>query len=202
MVSPAVAPRAAPGSSVQAGTVGAITEGLGDPGMVRSDLSLATVSPGPEAPGAGPTALRHGAPGSDAADPRAIAAQLGDAFVSALPDGAVEISLRPEELGRVRLVLSPDAGGLTVTLAAERPETLDQMRRAIDTLAADLRDLGYAGLNFRFDRSGHPGGRPSRPAADPAAMAEIAPAAAADRAAAGMAAGLPLRAAARLDIRL
>ncbi|MCU0906955.1 MAG: flagellar hook-length control protein FliK [Rhodobacteraceae bacterium] len=178
-----------------------ITEAVADTGLFRPETGV-LASSAPDIPESAATTARHPGASGDAADPRAIAAQLGDAFVSALPDGAVEISLRPEELGRVRMVLAPDGSGMTVTLMAERPETLDQMRRAIDTLAADLRDLGYQGLNFRFDRSGHPGGRQGRPTPEGQGMPDVAPVAAAERAAAGMAASLQVRSAARLDIRL
>lgn len=179
-----------------------ITELSAGTALFRPEFAPGVPAPPQDSAGSTGTVARHASASGDAPDPRAIAAQLGEAFVSSLPDGAVEISLRPEELGRVRMVLSPDAGSMTVTLTAERPETLDQMRRAIDTLAADLRDLGYAGLSFRFDRSGHPGGRQGRPAVEAPGVAEAAPAAAAERAAAGMAASLQLRTAARLDIRL
>ncbi len=109
------------------------------------------------------------------ADPRAVAAQLAEAFVSALPDGAVEIALDPVELGRVRLVLSPDGAAMSVYLSAERPDTLELMRRAIDTLAGDLRELGYGTLNFRFDQSGDPPRRPGRDGAADRATATADP---------------------------
>jgi hypothetical protein len=191
----------APGT-VEAHRAAATPEPVGDAGLFRPDAGLATLSPAPDAPGSASAPARPGAAGGDAPEARALASQLGEAFVSALPDGAVEISLRPEELGRVRMVLSPESGGLAVTLMAERPETLDQMRRAIDTLAADLRDLGYAGLSFRFDRSGHPGGRPGRPAEEGPTLPEAASVPVAERGLAGIASGLQVRTAARLDIRL
>jgi len=179
---------------------GPLPDVMADAGPFRTD---APVSPSSTLPDVASAAAARTTPGGgDAPDPRALAAQLTEAFVSALPDGAVEITLRPEDLGRVRLVLSPDAAGLTVTLMAERPETLEQMRRAIDTLAADLRDLGYAGLNFRFDRSGHPGGRQAQVQPGGADIAEPSPVAAAERAAAGMASSQQARTSARLDIRL
>ena len=42
----------------------------------------------------------------------------------------------------------------TLTLTAERPETLDLMRRHIDQLAQDFRDLGYRNLAFSFASEG------------------------------------------------
>lgn len=75
--------------------------------------------------------------------------QLAD-LARRLPDGPIEVSLSPEELGRVRLSLQAAEGGMIVQIAAERSETLDLIRRNIDLLAQDLRDQGYAELRFAF----------------------------------------------------
>ena len=75
-----------------------------------------------------------------------------------LSEGGVEIQLRPEELGRVRLQMVPLDQGMTVVVSAERGETLDLMRRHIDQLARALQDLGYSGTQFSFS-----GGREQRP---------------------------------------
>ena len=40
------------------------------------------------------------------------------------PDGRIELTLSPETLGRVHFDMRPDATGLSITLSAERPETL------------------------------------------------------------------------------
>ncbi|WP_146178798.1 flagellar hook-length control protein FliK [Allosediminivita pacifica] len=77
-----------------------------------------------------------------------------------LSEGGVEIQLRPEELGRVRLQMVPLDQGMTVVVSAERGETLDLMRRHIDQLARALQDLGYSGTQFSFS-----GGREQRPGA-------------------------------------
>ncbi|RWR45405.1 flagellar hook-length control protein FliK [Sinirhodobacter ferrireducens] len=75
--------------------------------------------------------------------------QLHEAVVHH-PDGPVEVALSPEELGRVRLTLHPAEHGITVAVQAERPETLDLMRRNIEMLARDFRDLGYTDVSFSF----------------------------------------------------
>lgn len=68
----------------------------------------------------------------------------------------VEITLAPEELGKVRMTLHAADGGITVAVQADRPDTLDLMRRNIDSLARDFRDLGYADISFSFgDQSEH-----------------------------------------------
>ena len=70
-------------------------------------------------------------------------------------DGTIEIKLSPEELGRVKLSMAPgEAGAMTIQLTVERAETLELLRRFADLLAGDLRDAGYSGLQFSFNREG------------------------------------------------
>lgn len=89
--------------------------------------------------------------------PRLVALQIAE-VVRASGDRAMELRLQPEELGRVQLTMSQDATGtLTVALNVERPETLDLLRRNIDLLSADLRDLGYANIDFSFQGEGSGG---------------------------------------------
>ncbi|SOC06743.1 flagellar hook-length control protein FliK [Rhodobacter maris] len=78
-----------------------------------------------------------------------IARQLAQA-IPATADQPVEISLSPEELGKVRMTLHSSDTGITVSVHAERPETLDLMRRNIDSLARDFRDMGYSDISFDF----------------------------------------------------
>ena len=66
------------------------------------------------------------------------------------PDKLVEISLNPEELGRVRMAMSRTEHGMTVAIMAERPEALDLMRRHIDQLTAEFHRLGYTNIGFSF----------------------------------------------------
>ena len=69
-----------------------------------------------------------------------------------MPDGKVELSLNPEELGRVRVSLSIQDGGVSVTILADRPETADLMRRHVDQLAEEFRSLGFDTVDFSFDK--------------------------------------------------
>ena len=85
----------------------------------------------------------------DARVPPQIAAQLIDVARS-LPDGPVELSLNPEELGRVRMTLTPGDGTIMVSLAAERGETADLLRRHAEMLAQEFRELGYREVTFDF----------------------------------------------------
>lgn len=76
--------------------------------------------------------------------------QLVRAVLSAR-DGHVHIMLDPEELGAVRLVLLQDGESLLrVHVLAERPETLDLLRRNITDLATELRLSGLGNPSFTF----------------------------------------------------
>lgn len=67
---------------------------------------------------------------------------------------SVEISLRPAELGRVRIALSPADAGMIVSISAERAETLEMMRRNIDDLARSFAEMGHENLTFSFEQNG------------------------------------------------
>ncbi|WP_322891210.1 MULTISPECIES: flagellar hook-length control protein FliK [unclassified Yoonia] len=75
-----------------------------------------------------------------------------------------EIALNPEELGRVRMSMSMTDGILMLQINAERPETTELLRRHIDTLAQEFRNLGYSDISFDFgegraqDQDGHKAG--------------------------------------------
>ncbi len=62
----------------------------------------------------------------------------------------IEIALAPEELGHVRITMTGDSGAMTLTIHAERQDTLDLLRRNIDTLAQEFQLLGYANTSFSF----------------------------------------------------
>lgn len=67
-----------------------------------------------------------------------------------ISEGTVELKLYPEELGRVRMFLVSGETGLTVNILADRPETLELMRRNADELARHLADAGFEGAGFSF----------------------------------------------------
>ena len=119
--------------------------------LARQDSPLiAAPTPGDLDAPAPPATRRDAAPPAMAHD---IARQLSAGFAAA-PGDKVEVILSPEELGRVRMTILNDDRGLTMTFVAERPETLDLMRRNIDSLAQDFRGLGFGALNFAFSREG------------------------------------------------
>ena len=87
-----------------------------------------------------------------------VATAIAQAAVS-LQDHPVELILNPEELGRVRLTLQAGDGVMAVAVAVERPETLDLLRRHIDLLADQLREIGYEKISFDFANDSNPGGK-------------------------------------------
>ena len=75
--------------------------------------------------------------------------QMVDAIIRQ-PGQPVEVALNPEELGRVRIALTNLDTGLSVAIMAERPETLELMRRHIEQLESEFRQLGYENIGFEF----------------------------------------------------
>jgi len=84
-------------------------------------------------------------------DPRPVMQQVAEAVVTARGD-RTEIALSPEELGRLRLVMTGADRG-QITIWAERPETLDLIRRNADLLTQQLAEAGITAgtLDFRQD---------------------------------------------------
>jgi flagellar hook-length control protein FliK len=93
--------------------------------------------------------------------PRAIAVQVAEAFKTSDGD-SISIRLDPEELGAVRMKLNHNDTQIIVSISAERPETLDLMRRHVDQLAQEMRGLGYASLRFDFQQQNQRNGQPSQ----------------------------------------
>lgn len=69
-------------------------------------------------------------------------------------DGPVELALAPEELGRLTISLQQEGDFVRVSMMAERPETLDLLRRHAGDLLADLRQSGFSGASFSFGQGG------------------------------------------------
>ncbi|KAJ03769.1 hypothetical protein PM02_06970 [Sulfitobacter mediterraneus] len=78
-----------------------------------------------------------------------VAQQIADA-VQSLLNRPVEITLSPEELGRLKLHLVSADGGLAVHVTAERPETMDLLRRHIGILDQEFLKLGFEDVAFSF----------------------------------------------------
>jgi len=66
---------------------------------------------------------------------------------------AVEIALDPIELGKVRMTLHTSETGINVQILADRPETIDLMRRNAHLLEAEFENLGYQDIGFEFSQN-------------------------------------------------
>jgi flagellar hook-length control protein FliK len=142
-----------------------LAEGLGPPAPIRDGTPPTALIPGdshsldfiasearaPETRSAGDLATAR----SDFS--RASGTVLVEA-ARLLPEGPVEVTLSPEELGKVRLALLAADGQITVQVVAERIETLDLLRRHIDVLASELRQQGYSEISFSFGQGRGDGG--------------------------------------------
>ncbi|WP_170431275.1 flagellar hook-length control protein FliK [Ruegeria arenilitoris] len=84
---------------------------------------------------------------------RAIASQMATAINVRSHSGTIEVALNPEELGRVSIVLNGRDDGLHLTISAERPETLDMMRRHLSVLEAEFQNFGLGDLSFDLGTS-------------------------------------------------
>jgi hypothetical protein len=66
---------------------------------------------------------------------------------------SIELTLTPDDLGKIRLVIATDGEKVRVIVHADRPETLDLIRRNTDSFSADLRQAGYSNASFSFGGS-------------------------------------------------
>ena len=112
--------------------------------------------------GAGETSARlsgTGAPASPApagaaqGTPSPIAAQITQAIAAARGD-TVQVILSPEELGRVRIQLQAGDTGLQLHISAERPETLELLRRHSPDLLRALAQDGFGTLDLHLRDEG------------------------------------------------
>ena len=61
-----------------------------------------------------------------------------------------EVLLEPAELGRLRFEINQRGDGVQIVLMAERPETLELLRRNADQLLSDLKSMGFSGSELGF----------------------------------------------------
>lgn len=90
-----------------------------------------------------PTALRH----------NPLWVQVKEAIVGSV-DGQksslTELTLSPEELGKVRLEVTTQDDKTTIRVFAERPETLELLRKSSESLTAELRQAGLSQGSLSF----------------------------------------------------
>jgi hypothetical protein len=121
---------------------------------------------------------------------------LAEPLVEAIRAGErdVTVTLSPQELGAIRVHVTGEGEALRLMIVAERPETLDLMRRHADALRADLAGAGLGGTTLGFGSTPDRREPPAPERTDPVLLA------AADRAAAPRPA--PAAPAGALDLRL
>lgn len=73
---------------------------------------------------------------------------------SAAKTGPIEVVLNPAELGHLRFEIHQKGEHVQVVLSAERPETLDLLRRNGEQLATEFRNAGFAGASLSFGQWG------------------------------------------------
>lgn len=139
----------------------------------------AQTSEGPDTTSTPSVALALPSGGGDPADHRSMTAAHGhDASVlrqvraAILPEARapdvtpvdgprkIELRLDPEELGRLSITLSPEGETVTVHLSAERPETIDLLRRHAEQLHQELRAAGFREAQMSFGQMAQGGGGP------------------------------------------
>lgn len=93
--------------------------------------------------------------------------QVVETLAALPPDtpGRIELTLTPDNLGKLHFDMRPEAGGLSIVLSAERPDTLDLMRRHLPELMAELKQAGVQTGSFSFS-SWNGGQRPPPPLQD------------------------------------
>ncbi len=84
--------------------------------------------------------------------PQVIARQITVALQRS-GEKVVNLTLNPAELGKVRISLSTTDSGVAVMITADRPETLDLMRRNADVLAQEFHNIGYGSAQFEFGQN-------------------------------------------------
>ncbi|MDF1668157.1 MAG: flagellar hook-length control protein FliK [Roseovarius sp.] len=107
--------------------------------------------------------------------PRHMAMQLADAALRGGAGRPIDLVLNPVELGRVKISLQTTDGTVVVQVSAERPETLDLMRRNAEVLAQEFLDIGYGEAQFSFSQQNSGDADPNQPfdqASDPSATSD------------------------------
>lgn len=85
--------------------------------------------------------------------------QVAVALAQALPDQPerIELTLTPEDLGTLRFDMVRQGDDLHIILSAERPETLELLRRHAPDLIAEMKNAGLQGGSWSFGQWGERG---------------------------------------------
>jgi hypothetical protein len=113
---------------------------------------------------------------------REVATQVVAAAVRTSSDGDfTEITLDPEDLGKVKIKLRTEGGHAYLVVAAERQDVAELMRRNLAILEQEFRNQGFGSVSLSFEQRGHEtGGRNADAGHGPGAPGESGATAAAD----------------------
>lgn len=99
-----------------------------------------------------PSLHQQNAPAATPPHQAAAAAQVAAQILphARTDDQEVEVLLAPEELGKLRFSILQDGDRVKIALSAERPETLQILRRHADQLTAEFRAAGFVQTSIDF----------------------------------------------------
>lgn len=86
--------------------------------------------------------------------PPKVAGTLTEGAKRASKDEPIELLLDPVELGKVRFELTTTGDRVQVNLSVERPETLELLRRNLDSLRSELSAAGFDASTLSFGQWG------------------------------------------------
>ncbi|MGN0931424.1 flagellar hook-length control protein FliK [Falsigemmobacter intermedius] len=107
------------------------------------------------------TALKTDSPPTQApVPPQALRSSPGlpDQILTALrklENNEIELQLDPPELGGLRITLKTEGELAQVRFAADRPETMDLLRRSRGDLQEGLNEQGFSHVSFSFEGRDH-----------------------------------------------
>ena len=116
------------------------------------------------APSAPPPLSHHLATQAAPHLPAALSAQLLHHSADAKTSG-VDVLLQPEELGHVKFQIQQHGDNVRILLSAERPETVELLRRNADQLLQEFRQSGFSQASLSFGQWGDQQRAPAPPAA-------------------------------------
>lgn len=127
--------------------------------QIVSDLNIAGEAPLPSTQSQADAALGSDSRPMDAAPkptqnvpvqelPRPAMLQIVEAMRTGT--GLIDVTLSPEELGRVTLSVGTHEGHLSVLVMADRAETTEAIRRSLDLLLAEAHAAGFEDVSLDF----------------------------------------------------
>lgn len=120
----------------------------------RSASDLRPVSP--LTTGGAPSIVGHSVhTGTYAQQEARLIAQQISVHITPHSNHDVDIALSLQELGHVKMRVQMAESGITLMLSADKPETQDLMRRHVDVMAREFKEMGYQDIAFNFQSSGH-----------------------------------------------